>query len=149
MLDQEFIKICKDFSACEIFSLQAVIDFNIIPQLIRMLDQEEFDIRKECAWAISNATSGGDDMQIKYLVDQVRFFEFLVDKPISLRRVHDVPLTCEIPPVNFFHVLSLRTFARDAHPHKNLFRRRERITRGLSRVALQYCNFTFRTMTSN
>ena len=26
---------------------------------------------QECAWAISNATSGGDDMQIKYLVDQV------------------------------------------------------------------------------
>jgi hypothetical protein len=25
---------------------------------------ENFDIRKECVWAISNATSGGDDVQI-------------------------------------------------------------------------------------
>ena len=36
-----------------------------------MLVLQDFDIRKECAWAISNATSGGDDLQIKYLVDQV------------------------------------------------------------------------------
>ncbi len=51
--------------------MQAVIDYNIIPALVRMLETEDFDIRKECAWAISNATSGGDDLQIKYLVDQV------------------------------------------------------------------------------
>ena len=72
---------------------QAVIDYNIVPALVRMLETEvwclrnlvcsltlpimhrivqDFDIRKECAWAISNATSGGDDLQIKYLVDQVR-----------------------------------------------------------------------------
>jgi hypothetical protein len=37
-------------------------------------DNQDFDIRKECAWAISNATSGGDDLQIKYLVDQVSVF---------------------------------------------------------------------------
>lgn len=105
MPDQDSIKICKDFSGSEIFFLQAVIDFNIIPQLIRMLDQEEFDIRKECAWAISNATSGGDDMQIKYLVDQVRFFEFMVKKPVSLQRVHVVPFTCEILPVGKMRAL--------------------------------------------
>lgn len=103
--DQDSIKICKDFSGSEIFFLQAVIDFNIIPQLIRMLDQEEFDIRKECAWAISNATSGGDDMQIKYLVDQVRFFEFMVKKPVSLQRVHVDPFTCEILPVGKMRAL--------------------------------------------
>ena len=34
-----------------------------------MLETEEFDIRKECGWAISNATSGGDDVQIKFPVD--------------------------------------------------------------------------------
>ena len=34
-----------------------------------MLETEDFDIRKECAWAISNATKGGDDVQIKVLVD--------------------------------------------------------------------------------
>jgi importin subunit alpha-1 len=30
----------------------------------------EFDIRKEAAWAISNATSGGNHQQIKFLVQQ-------------------------------------------------------------------------------
>lgn len=29
----------------------------------------EFDIKKEAAWAISNATSGGTAEQLKYLVD--------------------------------------------------------------------------------
>lgn len=29
----------------------------------------EFDIKKEAAWAISNATSGGTAEQIRYLVD--------------------------------------------------------------------------------
>jgi importin subunit alpha-6/7 len=59
--------------------MQAVIDYNIVPALVRMLETEDFDIRKECAWAISNATSGGDDLQIKYLVDQVNLF-----KPIPI-----------------------------------------------------------------
>jgi hypothetical protein len=34
------------------------------------LANAEFDIKKEAAWAISNATSGGAPEQIKYLVDQ-------------------------------------------------------------------------------
>jgi len=37
--------------------------------LIQLLQHAEFDIRKEAAWAISNATSGGSSEQIKYLVD--------------------------------------------------------------------------------
>jgi len=35
-----------------------------------LLGQAEFDIRKEVAWAISNATSGGTPDQIKFLVQQ-------------------------------------------------------------------------------
>ena len=35
-----------------------------------MLSTAEFDIRKEAAWAISNATSGGTDDQIVFLVEQ-------------------------------------------------------------------------------
>jgi len=48
-----------------------------------MLETEDFDIRKECAWAISNATSGGDDLQIKFLVDSgcVPPLVNLLDKP--------------------------------------------------------------------
>jgi len=46
------------------------MDANIIPPLIHLLGNAEFDIRKEAAWAISNATSGGSPEQIKFLVQQ-------------------------------------------------------------------------------
>ena len=49
-------------------AMQAVIDAQIIPPLIYLLASAEFDIQKEAAWAISNATSGGSHDQIKYLV---------------------------------------------------------------------------------
>ncbi len=48
--------------------IQAVIDSGLIPPLIGLLATAEFDIKKEAAWAISNATSGGTADQIKYLV---------------------------------------------------------------------------------
>jgi importin subunit alpha-6/7 len=47
-----------------------VIENNIIPPLIQLLANAEFDIRKEAAWAISNATSGGNENQILFLVQQ-------------------------------------------------------------------------------
>lgn len=47
-----------------------MVDSNIIPPLIHLLSTAEFDIKKEAAWAISNATSGGTPDQIKYLVTQ-------------------------------------------------------------------------------
>lgn len=46
--------------------IQAVIDANIIPPLVALLASAEFDIKKEAAWAVSNATSGGTAEQIKY-----------------------------------------------------------------------------------
>jgi importin subunit alpha-6/7 len=42
----------------------------VIPPLIYLLGNAEFDIKKEAAWAISNATSGGTAEQIKFLVHQ-------------------------------------------------------------------------------
>ena len=39
------------------------------PPLIQLLSNAEFDIRKEAAWAISNAIQGGTPQQIKYLVE--------------------------------------------------------------------------------
>jgi hypothetical protein len=33
---------------------------------VQLLQTAEFDIKKEAAWAISNATSGGTHDQIKY-----------------------------------------------------------------------------------
>jgi importin subunit alpha-6/7 len=50
--------------------IQAVIERNIIPPLIQLLTNAEFEIRKEAAIAISNATSGGNEKQILYLVQQ-------------------------------------------------------------------------------
>ena len=45
---------------------QAVIEANLIAPLVNLLQNAEFDIKKEAAWAISNATSGGSHEQIKY-----------------------------------------------------------------------------------
>ncbi|CAN1281393.1 Importin subunit alpha-2 [Linum perenne] len=47
---------------------QAVIQADLIGPLVSLLQNAEFDIKKESAWAISNATSGGTHDQIKFLV---------------------------------------------------------------------------------
>ena len=47
-----------------------MVDAGIVPPLIHLLGTAEFDIKKEAAWAISNATSGGTNEQLKYLVSQ-------------------------------------------------------------------------------
>ncbi|KAF2308290.1 hypothetical protein GH714_039908 [Hevea brasiliensis] len=49
---------------------QAVIEAGLIGPLVNLVQNAEFDIKKEAAWAISNATSGGTHDQIKYLVSQ-------------------------------------------------------------------------------
>ncbi|KAF9669840.1 hypothetical protein SADUNF_Sadunf13G0006300 [Salix dunnii] len=49
---------------------QAVIEANIILPLVNLLQHAEFDIKKEAAWAISNATSAGSHEQIQFLVSQ-------------------------------------------------------------------------------
>ena len=48
--------------------IKAVIDANIIPKLIELLQNGEFKIKKEAAWAISNATLSGiqEPNQIRY-----------------------------------------------------------------------------------
>lgn len=55
MLDSLFMKLS-----------QAVIEANIIGPLVHLLQNAEFEIKKESAWAISNATSAGSHEQIKY-----------------------------------------------------------------------------------
>jgi hypothetical protein len=50
-----------------LFFFQAIIDANIIPPLVALLATAEFDIKKEAAWAISNATSGGTQATGEYL----------------------------------------------------------------------------------
>ncbi|WMV12147.1 hypothetical protein MTR67_005532 [Solanum verrucosum] len=48
----------------------AVIEANIILPMVHLLQNAEFDIKKEAAWAISNATSGGSNDQIRFLASQ-------------------------------------------------------------------------------
>jgi hypothetical protein len=48
------------------FTLQVVINTNIFRQLLIVLPNFEFDIKKEVAWAMSNATSNRIDEEIKY-----------------------------------------------------------------------------------
>lgn len=43
-----------------------MIEAGIIAPLVHLLQNAEFEIKKEAAWAISNATSGGNHDQIKY-----------------------------------------------------------------------------------
>jgi hypothetical protein len=46
-----------------------VIDANIFPVLIEIVGRGDFRTRKEAAWAITNATSGGTPEQIMQLVE--------------------------------------------------------------------------------
>lgn len=49
-----------------------MIDANIFPVLIEIQSKAEFKTRKEAAWAITNATSGGTAEQVRYLhLDQM------------------------------------------------------------------------------
>jgi len=61
---------CSNITACTSNHIQAVIDANIIPPIIELLSTAEFAIKREAAFAISNATSGGTPEQIEYLVSR-------------------------------------------------------------------------------
>lgn len=54
-----------------------MLDENIFPALIHIMATAEFKTRKEAAWAITNATSGGTQEQIQHLVEQVCILKFL------------------------------------------------------------------------
>ncbi|KAL0000279.1 hypothetical protein SO802_019881 [Lithocarpus litseifolius] len=45
--------------------VDAVIEVGLLGPLVNLLQNAEFDIKKEAAWAISNATSGGTHEQLK------------------------------------------------------------------------------------
>ena len=47
-----------------------VIEVGLIPPLVSLLQNADFGLKREAAWAITNATAGGTLVQIKYLVDQ-------------------------------------------------------------------------------
>lgn len=41
-----------------------MFDANLVTPLVALLSTAEFDIKKEAAWAVSNATSGGSADQV-------------------------------------------------------------------------------------
>jgi importin subunit alpha-6/7 len=45
--------------------MQAVIEAGLIAPLVNLLQNAEFDIKKEAAWALTNATTSGTHEQIK------------------------------------------------------------------------------------
>ncbi|KAL5081009.1 hypothetical protein RYX36_009430, partial [Vicia faba] len=48
----------------------AVIEVGLIPPLVSLLQNADFDLKREAAWATTNATAGVTLVQIKYLGDQ-------------------------------------------------------------------------------
>lgn len=63
---------------------KAVIESNLIGPLINLLQNADFDVKKEAAWAVSNATSGGSHEQIKY-VQRLFFFGIILGIFIDVR----------------------------------------------------------------
>ena len=62
-----YLLLCSLHETCICKIAQAVLEAGIIGPLVQLLQNAEFEIKKEAAWAISNATSGGSHEQIKYL----------------------------------------------------------------------------------
>lgn len=58
----------SNIMAGNVEQIQAVLDANVIPVLLQLLRNGEWEVRKEACWAISNATSGGSNDQIAFLV---------------------------------------------------------------------------------
>ncbi|MGH0161304.1 UNVERIFIED_CONTAM: hypothetical protein FKN15_049084 [Acipenser sinensis] len=50
--------------------VQAIIDANLVPMIIHLLDKGDFGTQKEAAWAISNLTISGRKDQVAYLIQQ-------------------------------------------------------------------------------
>ena len=49
--------------------IQQLIDMDISPGIIWILDSDDYILRKEAAWAVSNATSGGVNAQKIFLAN--------------------------------------------------------------------------------
>lgn len=69
--------------------IQAVIDANIFPVLITIMQSADFKTKKESAWAIANATSSGTAEQIRYLVSNTFLYIILfIKKETSMVYIH-------------------------------------------------------------
>lgn len=60
--------------------IQAVIDQQLVPPLVAMLNREDHDqaVQKEVVWALCNLCDGGSDKQVKYVVDECGIVDALM-----------------------------------------------------------------------
>lgn len=65
----------------------------------------EFKTRKEAAWAITNATSGGTVDHIRYLVNQVRIIMIMMLKLLNVN-VFEICFTSEFHRVVSLHYVN-------------------------------------------
>ncbi|PWA96912.1 Armadillo [Artemisia annua] len=68
LLSFQSVKTLK--ATMRMLSSLSVIEAGLFAPLVNLLQNSEFDIKKEAAWAISNATSGGSNEQIKYVLGE-------------------------------------------------------------------------------
>ena len=61
-----------------------MIDANLVPKLLEILSNAEFEVKKEAAWAIANMTDGGTPEQLNYLVQNVRTLHHNISQRILL-----------------------------------------------------------------
>ena len=60
----------SNITAGTVSQIEEVFKAGVIESLINHMKYAEFDVRKEAAWAIANATSSGNPKQIQQLVDK-------------------------------------------------------------------------------
>lgn len=68
----------SNITAGNLKQIQDVIDAQVMPTMVQLLQTAETDIRKEACWAVSNATCG-TVAQVKHLVEQCHCIKPLCD----------------------------------------------------------------------
>lgn len=58
--------------------IQCFLDSGLLPRVVEVMKQDEWKVRTEAAWCITNITTGGTDHQLQAAVDQVRSCRALV-----------------------------------------------------------------------
>ncbi|NXP92080.1 IMA3 protein, partial [Passerina amoena] len=69
-INKEAVWFLSNITAGNQQQVQAVIDANLVPMIIHLLDKGDFGTQKEAAWAISNLTISGRKDQVAYLIQQ-------------------------------------------------------------------------------
>jgi hypothetical protein len=65
--------------------IQSVLEIGLCPYLLNLMEEGQFEVRKEVTWTITNAISGGNDEQVKYLMK-----EGFLKASVDLLPSHDV-----------------------------------------------------------